>query len=139
MFCQSFKKQPEISFNWRSVCKSTFSDPSHSRKHDKRHIVWSKSRISKAFITIRVVVRVLPIFTTTSKNKLKPAMVAHTCNPSTGEAEAGELWVQDQLRLRSETLSQKQKKKKRKKRIGLQCVLCGKFHEENSWFNLYDL
>jgi hypothetical protein len=33
-------------------------------------------------------------------------MVAHTCNPSTQEAEAGESQVQDQPRLHSKTLSQ---------------------------------
>jgi hypothetical protein len=32
--------------------------------------------------------------------------VAHNCNPSTQEAEAGELQVQDQPGLHSETLSQ---------------------------------
>jgi 2-oxoglutarate dehydrogenase complex dehydrogenase (E1) component-like enzyme len=34
-------------------------------------------------------------------------MAAHTCNPSTWEAEAGDLWAWAQLGLYSETLSQK--------------------------------
>jgi hypothetical protein len=43
-------------------------------------------------------------------------MVSQTCNPNTQEAEAGGRRVQDQLRLHSETLSQKKKRKKKKRK-----------------------
>jgi hypothetical protein len=42
-------------------------------------------------------------------------MVANTCNPSTGEAEAGGSQVQGQPGLHSKTLSQQNKTNKKKK------------------------
>jgi hypothetical protein len=42
-------------------------------------------------------------------------MGVHACNPSTQEAETGELQVPGQPGLRSETLTQKKKKKNSKK------------------------
>jgi hypothetical protein len=36
-------------------------------------------------------------------------VMVHSYNPSTGETEAGELWVQEQCGLHSETVSKKKK------------------------------
>jgi hypothetical protein len=44
-------------------------------------------------------------------------MGVHACNPSTQEAETGELQVPGQPGLRSETLTQKKKKKRILKKI----------------------
>jgi hypothetical protein len=42
---------------------------------------------------------------------VKLGIVVHTCNPSSGETEAGGSLVQGQLELHSKTLTQKKKKK----------------------------
>jgi hypothetical protein len=43
--------------------------------------------------------------------KVVLGIVVHTCNPSSGETEAGGSLVQGQLELHSKTLTQKKKKK----------------------------